>query len=214
MLTFWITHLARRPWLALWGLVMLTVVALFGATRLRLDASNERLFIRASADYRVYQDFLTTFGSDETVLLALHDSAQHLLTSRGLAAIRALTEDLSALPHVLAVSSLTQARDMTRFTFTDSGMSAPPLIARDNLSAEEIAVIRNQDWVVGTLLSADLHSAGFLVVPTPNMTPAEQQAWINAIRTTAGSLKREYNPRRRGYVKHSPCGRPKPLTSV
>jgi predicted RND superfamily exporter protein len=185
MLTCLATHLMRRPWLALSGLVILTTVALFGATRLTIDASNERLFLRASDAYQVYQDFLTSFGSDETILVALQDPAQHLLTPGGLAAIRALTEDLAALPHVASVFSLSNALDMTRLTFGPDGVTAPPLIGGDELSAEQIVSIRNQDRVVGTLVSANLHTAGFVVLPDPTMGSGDQQAWMDTIRTVA-----------------------------
>ena len=64
------TYLPQRPWLASLGLVALTIAALFGIRNLRLDPSNAQLFLQQSEAYRVYQRFITRFGSDETILVA------------------------------------------------------------------------------------------------------------------------------------------------
>ena len=69
-------HLIRWQWMVVVLLVGVTGVALAGMTRLRVDPSNERLFPRQGDDARVYQRFLTTFGSDEDLLVAFHDSQQ------------------------------------------------------------------------------------------------------------------------------------------
>ena len=60
-------------------LLGVTGAALAGMTRLRVDPSNERLLPRHGDNARVYQRFLTTFGSDEDLLVAFHDSQQSLL---------------------------------------------------------------------------------------------------------------------------------------
>ena len=64
-------HLIRWQWMVVVLLVGMTGVALAGMTRLRVDPSNERLFPRQGDDARVYQRFLTTFGSDEDILVAV-----------------------------------------------------------------------------------------------------------------------------------------------
>ena len=107
-------HLTQRPRLAAFILVGLTGMSLIGVARLTIDPANEQLFIHHSESYQVYQRFRATFGSDETLLVALHAPSQALLTPDGLAAVRRLTQALLALPHVAAVLSLTNAPDLAR----------------------------------------------------------------------------------------------------
>ena len=90
-------HLIRWQWLVIVFLVGVTGVALSGMTRLRVDPSNERLLPRQGDDARVYQRFLATFGSDEDILVALHDPQQSLLSPAGLAAVRSLTQALAGV---------------------------------------------------------------------------------------------------------------------
>ena len=85
-----------------WGVILLLVGvtsgALCGVARLRVDPSSDRLLPRQGTDAQVYQQFLTTFGSDEAILVVLHDAQQALLAPEGLAAVRHLTHALEALP--------------------------------------------------------------------------------------------------------------------
>ena len=107
-------YLIRWQWAVVVVLVGVTGAALYGMTRLRVDPSNERLLPRQGEDAQVYQHFLTTFGSDEDLLVALHDPARSLLSPEGLVAVRRLTQVLAEIPHVAAVHSLTNAQDTTR----------------------------------------------------------------------------------------------------
>ncbi len=176
----------RCQWGITLGLAILTGVALLGVMRLTIDPSNERLFLRHSDAYRVYQRFLASFGSDETILVALHDPMHSMLLPAGLAAVRALTQALKDTSHVSSVSSLTNARDMARLSITPFGIAAPRLIAGQELSAAQIAAIRTNDLLIGTLLSADLHTAGLLVVPEGTIAaPHVRREWIAAVRLVA-----------------------------
>src|SRR5262245_6840987 len=101
------TYLLRWRWGVLLLLVGVTSVALCGVARLRVDPSSDRLLPRQGPDAQVYQRFLTTFGSDEEILVVMHDAQQSLLASAGLAAGRHLTDALEGPPHVAAVHSRT-----------------------------------------------------------------------------------------------------------
>ena len=198
------TYLPRRPVLVALVLVGLTAVALLGLGRLTIDPSNERLLLRHSDAYRTYQRFLTTFGSDETILVALHDPARSLLSPPGLAAIRALTQALATTPHVSTVTSITTVPDATRLDMLD--FTAPPLITGDRLSDTDLASIRRNDLVIGSLLAADLHTAGILVVPDTAIhhQPEARHTWIAAVRTVAA---RHTTAGRRTYVAGTPLER-------
>src|SRR6516164_3565583 len=88
------TSLLRWRWGVLLLLVGVTSGALCGIARLRVDPSSDRLLPRQGLDAQVYQRFLTTFGSDEELLVVLYDAQQSLLAPAGLAAVRHLTQAL------------------------------------------------------------------------------------------------------------------------
>jgi predicted RND superfamily exporter protein len=178
--------LLRWQWYVIIVLVAATVGALYGLTRLTVDPSNERLFPHQGEDYQVYQRFLATFGSDEDILVALHDPQHHLLQPDGLAAVRRLTRDLTALPHVATVYSLTNAPDMARLRLTPFGVAVPRLLEDEPLSTAQIDTIRHNEQVLGTLLSADGHTAGLVVVPeTASVSASARQTWLAAVRAVA-----------------------------
>ncbi len=185
-----LTHAPRSTAIAL---ALFTCLALVGASRVTTDPSNERLFLRDHDTYRVYQRFLATFGSDETILAVLHDPKASLLQPSGLAAIRALTQDLATHPHVSSVMSLTTVPDLGGLNVTTFGLTAPPLIEGHQLTAARIAAIRTNGTIVGTLLSADLRTAGILVTPDhanpflSTFTFAERRAWLSTLRTIVAS---------------------------
>lgn len=179
-------YLIRWQWVVMLILVGATAAALYGLTRLRVDPSNERLFPRQGEDFQVHQRFLSTFGSDEGILVALHDPQRVLLSPEGLTAVRRLTQALAELPHVATVHSLTNAQDTTQLSLTPFGMAVPRLIPNDVLAAEQIEAIRRNEQVIGTLLAADLHTAGILVVPDDvHMAASVREAWITAVRAVA-----------------------------
>ena len=179
-------YLIRWQWFVMVMLVSMTGVALYGMTRLSVDPSNARLLPRQGADAQIYQHFLARFGSDEDILVAFHEPQQSLLAPEGLAAVRHLTQALAALPHVAAVYSLTQAQDVTQLNLTPFGIAAPRLIPDETLTPEQIEAIRHNEQVIGTLLSADLHTAGILVVPdTLGLVASVREAWLAAVRDVA-----------------------------
>ena len=179
-------YLIRWQWFVMVMLVSMTGVALYGMTRLSVDPSNARLLPRQGEDAQIYQHFLTTFGSDEDILVALYEPQQSLLAPEGLAAVRHLTQALAELPHVAAVHSLTHAQDVTQLNLTPFGIAAPRLIPDETLTPEQIEAIRRNEQVIGTLLSADLHTAGILVVPDAvGMAASVREAWLAAVRHVA-----------------------------
>src|SRR5215475_10068650 len=181
------TSLLRWRWGVILLLVGVTSGALCGVARLRVDPSSDRLLPRQGPDAQVYQRFLATFGSDEEIFVVMHDAQQSLLASAGLIAMRHLTHALEALPHVAAVHSLTTAPDMGRLRLTPFGLEVPHLVADEPLSDAQIAAIRHNDQVIGTLLAPDLHTAGIVVVPDAAVSGSGtlRDTWIGAVRAIA-----------------------------
>lgn len=167
-------------------LLSITFVACIGIKRLRLDPANTGLFIGSDHDSRNYQTFLQTFGSDETILVALHDPQHSLLTAAGLGALQQLGQELAALPQVASVYSVLHAPDMARMQITPFGLAVPRLVPELSLSPSQIEGIASRAAVYGTLLSADLHTAAVFITPESTSRQAAQSTtWIAAVRTVA-----------------------------
>lgn len=172
------------------ALALLTGIALLGASRVTTDPSNERLFLRHHQTYHVYKRFLATFGSDETILVALHHPSASLLQPNGLAAIRALTQDLAAGPDIASAMSLTTVQDLRRLKVTPFGLAAPPLVEGEQLTAEQIDAIRTNGAIIGALLSTDLHTSGILVTPDHHRT-AKRGPWLANLRSVVTKHARD-----------------------
>jgi uncharacterized protein len=197
--------LTRHIRMAIFILIGLTLVALVGVSRLTIDPASAQLFIRPSAAYQVYEHFLATFGSDETLLVALYDPVQPIVTPDGLTAVRQLTRALTDLPQVAAVLSLTNAPDMSRLDITSFGMALPRVVEGETLSAQQLAALQHNELVMGTLLSRDFHTAGIVVVPNDTITaPVARQDWIAAVRQVA---HQQAHQGRQTYVAGTPLER-------
>jgi predicted RND superfamily exporter protein len=197
--------LTRHARVVTWMLLGLTLVALFGATRLTIDPASAQLFIRPGDSYQVYERFLATFGSDETLLVALYDPVQPIVLPDGLTAVRQFTQALTNLPQVAAVLSLTNAPDISRLALTSFGIALPRVVEGETLSSEQLAVLQHNELVMDTLLSRDLHTAGIVVIPNHTITaPAAREAWIAAVRQVAHQQARQG---RQTYVAGIPLER-------
>ncbi|MBM3224811.1 MAG: hypothetical protein FJZ47_13535 [Candidatus Tectomicrobia bacterium] len=184
--------LIRWRWWVLGGLLVITGLALYGMTFLRVDPSTARLLPRQGSAAETYQHFLRTFGSDEEILIALHDPQRSILSPEGLTAIRRLTQALSDLPGVSTVHSLTQARDMRQLQLTPFGIAVPRLLPDEPLSPLQVEALRHNMLMRGTLLSADLHTAGLLVVPeVREMSSSTRDTWLTAVRAVAAQHARD-----------------------
>ena len=197
--------LARYPGPIALGIALLTTIALIGCLKVTTEASNDSLFLRNSKSYRIYQTFRTVFGSDETLLVALHDPSRNLLEPDGLTTIQALTQDLKNFRGVDAVASLTTAQALAHLKITPFGIAAPRLIETDHLTAEQRQVIRESSLVMGTLLSTDLHTAGLIVTPTTEaLSPGRLPAWTTDFRNT---VNRYATQGRQVYIAGTPIER-------
>jgi predicted RND superfamily exporter protein len=75
---------------------------------------------------------------------------------------------------------------MTRLRLTPFGIAVPQLIPDTSLTPEQGQAIRDNAQVIGTLLSADLHTAGILVVPESiGRSASVREEWLAAVRTVA-----------------------------
>ncbi|HYC00255.1 MAG TPA: MMPL family transporter [Candidatus Limnocylindrales bacterium] len=156
----WLLTRGRFPFLAL----LAAVVAFFGfhAARVGIEKDNQSLNTRNPEQLAAYERFRQLFGSDEDLLLAVHDPA--LLEPEGLLRLDEITTHVGTLAGVRRVFSLTNAKQLVS---GDIGAVEAPLIPRplDAPSVREQAhasLQRNPDFT-GWLISGDRRTAGIIL---------------------------------------------------
>ncbi len=162
--------IARHPWPWLLGLGLTTLLALLqlvdlrtGELRVRLDASTERMLPEEDAGKGYYDHIRTLFGSDETMVVALH--ADDLFTRPNLERVERMTRRIRQVPGVRDVTSLTTA---TNVVGSESGIDLSPFvpdpIPEDPAALAEIrgALLENP-ITEGSLLSRDGDTTALVV---------------------------------------------------
>lgn len=163
-----IDFLARRPWLPLIAVALVTLaaaVSIFdskGRLRIAVDPSTEKLLPENDRDRRVFERLRGTFGDSEAVLLAVRFDP--VFSAGNLAKIDALTRALLQVEGVKSVFSLATApnllasgEDIEVSTFTQQAAAAP-----ESAPALAQALERNPVYR-GTLVSADGRYAAFII---------------------------------------------------
>ena len=102
---YW-SHLIARAPLVLIATALLTIALLPGLARLETDNSPDVFFVKDSADYVRYQDFLGAFGPDQTLRLVLRGPA--LWSEPSLRFFAHLEDEVRSLPGVMQVSGLAE----------------------------------------------------------------------------------------------------------
>lgn len=109
----WLARIVlRRRIVILVVFVALTLIASFGATKLRFEQSLDSWFVQKSEELATYNQFRERFGNDRFVVLGLYPSdvfSQDFLTQ-----LQSLSEILQQLPHVERVVSLTNVKELRR----------------------------------------------------------------------------------------------------
>jgi predicted RND superfamily exporter protein len=183
----WLLTRGRIPYL----LLVLAVAGWSGfqAAQVGTEKNNESLNTQDAEQLRSYARFKQRFGSDEDLLLAVHDP--QLLAPQGLARIAALSERIQHLDGVRQVFSLCTAKQL--ISGPDGAEEAPliaaPFDAPDSTARAVAALDRNPDFT-GWLVSADRTTAGIVVEMVDRPGDDEYRAaLINALR----QLMREYS---------------------
>jgi uncharacterized protein len=165
--------LLARPAVPLAAALALTLLAGFGVTRIRFDASAELLADTGSAAYADQVRFTDFFGADPVVVMVEAPKGQHLLSPDHLVGMAQLEGDLARLHgvrHVYGPGTLvnTFASEVTR--------RALDLCGTQGKQAEDKGV-------------ADAKAAG---KSTADQTAAGQQAFDASVRACAGQLAAQY----------------------
>jgi predicted RND superfamily exporter protein len=154
-MTFLLTR-GRVPYLI--AVALLAVWCVVQAAQVGVERNNESLVARDPAQDARYAQFRATFGSDEDLLLAVHDP--RLLEPQGLQRLADLTAQVAALPGVRSVFSLANAQQLVHGEF---GAEPVALLVPPYDRAATIAALDRNPDLSGLFISADRRTAGILV---------------------------------------------------
>jgi predicted RND superfamily exporter protein len=143
----------RAPWFTFGIIVLLTVLAIFGVMRLKVDDSLSELFRTNTPEFRQYEEIDRRFPSSEYDVLVVIEGPG-LLTRDELTAVRDTIVDLQLTDGVNGLVSMLSAREKLDAT----GYAAP--VVPDELPEgaaydEMIKRLRSNEIVKGKFLSDD-----------------------------------------------------------
>ncbi len=131
-------------------LVLLTGIALVGATRVGVDNAVEIWFPQDDPGLGQYQAFLETFGNDEVVVIGVH-AEDGILTDSGLARVRSVGEA------ALAVEGIARVRSIVTEPVVRGGQGVLEVAPLSD--AAQARDILQQDALASSLVSADHETA-------------------------------------------------------
>ncbi len=146
----WISAIAKRRRTMQVLLIVVTVVAAFGASRLGVDNAVDIWFPQDDPALAEYRQFLDTYGNDEVVVIAVHDST-NILSDDGLKRIGAIADVARGVDGIASVRSIVD-EPIVRGDATSLYVGS----VRD---AAEAAQLLGKDPVVDSLVSADRTTA-------------------------------------------------------
>jgi predicted RND superfamily exporter protein len=161
MLTAWARFtlgVGRVP--VLLGTAALTVVLGLAASGASFERSNESMNARSPEQRRVAERFAESFGSDETLVVAMRD--ERLLEPDGIGRLRELASRIEAIDGVAQVRSLLDAVEIVAGPF---GAEESPLVPRDapyDRARLELGLERDPE-LLGALVTPDRRTAALLV---------------------------------------------------
>ena len=132
-----ILSLAKRPRVSLLLMVVATLAAMSGITRIRFDGSLASLSV-ADDPARLYNEQIRREFGDEEIGIVLLDS-DNVYTPQNITQLRSLTDTLAKVPGVSRTLSITNAGDPVADVF-----NPPPLLAPGAIDAGSIAKLRER----------------------------------------------------------------------
>lgn len=126
-----------NPWIVIFTVLIVTLVALYGARNLRVDASTEGMMIQGDPAQDYYRETLEKFGTDNITVVFIKDRT--LFTPEKMAALDDLVFAFEELKGVSKVESL---YSVTNFKGVEGGLETNPLIEWPPETREEAEDIR------------------------------------------------------------------------
>jgi len=97
-------------WPLLLAMILITGILGYSAVHLKIDPTVETLFVKNTPEFRFYQKYRNTYGSDQLVLVAM--ATPDLFTDRNLQKLKFLTGLIGSFDEVERVLSLANVKDM------------------------------------------------------------------------------------------------------
>ncbi len=143
--------------------ILITLPLGYAASRIRIDASMERIFLENDPDRDYYDSVVETFGDDEIIVIAIH--SDDILSDSSFSKIRRITETLDDMPEVVSVSSLSNA---TILDGDGTDVTERPLIDEIPADPLERAQLLESIWrdplFKNQIISQDGHTAAINVI--------------------------------------------------
>jgi predicted RND superfamily exporter protein len=144
----------RRRWPVLVGLALVTALFAFQIPRIALRISPEGMVVLGHPDTLYYAHYVEEFGTDEIVLIELF--AQDVFSSKVLATVFRLTEQIQGYESVKRVLSLASVNDIRG---SPEGVEIAPFLTGLPETADELEAVRAQvhanPLLSGNLVSRD-----------------------------------------------------------
>jgi hydrophobe/amphiphile efflux-3 (HAE3) family protein len=121
----WQLLIINRPRSVLLLVLLLTAFFASAARQIRLDGSVDSLLPRGDPEKQYYDEVRQLFGSEEIGVIGLVTS--DIYTPRVLQKIQHLTEEISKIPEVKSVLSLTNAPDIIRSVVEEQSLLIPEI---------------------------------------------------------------------------------------
>ncbi|MGI5828688.1 MAG: efflux RND transporter permease subunit [Bradymonadia bacterium] len=158
--------LKYRVWVLLVFLAI-TVLSAFALPRLKYDFSPEAMLDYSEEELNYEASFAQKFGSTHDSFLIVLKSNESLISSRGLEAIRDLTEYMAVLPEVTYAYSLTRAPDNDMSLNIMLGGGLEPMIPAGPVTSETLQKVKSRvetsSILSGNLISKDERHALILL---------------------------------------------------
>ena len=180
------TVAVRHTLFGLICVVVLSLAAAFGLTRLQFDDELRNVFRSNSADHRAFERFEEIFGTTETDLFLLVEG-DTLASSEALSALREFTVDLRLEEGVASAVSLFSLRRTP-----DRNGDAPPVIPAEIPNGKDLEILLEavdaHPLGLGKLISADRKSALVIIALEKN---AQDLAGSRKVAATITDLARD-----------------------
>jgi predicted RND superfamily exporter protein len=142
----------NNPWIVIIGITIISLLALFSARNIRIDASTEGMMIQGDPAQDYYHNTLKKFGTDNITVIFIQD--KNLFTPEKLKLLDNLVFKCEELPGVSKVESL---YSVTNFKGVDGALETNPLMDWPPETPEEAEQIK-QDALRSPILLNSLIS--------------------------------------------------------
>lgn len=167
-------HSTKKSWLVIIATILLTGIVGYQIPNLIIDNEVKNYVPHNLADYKTLQDADEIFGSSLLLDVALYTQEPNIVTAENVKTIRTITDEITALPNVDDVQSLS---NIDFLTAADGGMVARSLVADDFTGTdEEITQLKQdivswEDMYSKVIINKDMKGSQIVVIINKDIDP-------------------------------------------